>query len=220
MSTQPTRRGITALFLLAVGLILACGVVTTSPISPPSPPPALDATKAALQLQSTAMVLQLTQAALARQAQQPSAPAAPPAGQAPPTPSETEPVYTATSTPVIRLRPDAIEISYGEKLGDYPRKSAGILWGFKGIKGDIVTIILKSSNTRPNEPACNGLTASTTFTLQTPRTQLQANFESAHLSSMRDYELPVSGAYYVLATCSGSGCNGHCTEADLSLEKK
>jgi hypothetical protein len=214
MSTQPTTRGVTALLLFAVGLILACGVVTTAPTSAPL---AADATKASLQLQSTAMALHLTQAALASQLQQPAATLPPQATSAP---TETQPVYTATVTPVIRLQVDAIEISYGDKLGSYPRKSAGTLWGFKGMKGDIVTIVLTSSNARPGEPVCNGATASTTFTLQTPRSQLQATYESPHLSSVRDYELPASGAYYVLATCSGSGCNGHCTEADLSLEKK
>jgi hypothetical protein len=213
MSTQPTARRVTALLLLAMGLVLACGVVSSSPTSPQL---ALDATKAALQLQGTAMALQLTQAALAGQLPQPGAPAA----SATAMPTETQPVYTATATPVIRLQPDAIEISYGEKLGDYPRKSAGTLWGFKGIKGDIVTIVLVSSNARPTEPACSGTTAITTFTLQTPRSDLQATNESPHLSSVRDYELPVSGPYYVLATCSGSGCNGHCTEADLTLEKQ
>ncbi len=217
MSTQPTTRRVTALLPLAVGFILACGVVSSAPTSPQL---ALDATKAALQLQGTAMALQLTQAALAGQLQQPAAPAATLTAQALSLPTETQPVYTATATPNIRLQPDATEITYGQKLGTYPRKSAGTLWGFKGIKGDIVTIVLVSSSARPDEPACKDATASTNFTLQTPSSQFPATYESPHLSSVRDYELLTSGAYYVLATCSGSGCNGHCTEADLSLEKK
>ena len=216
MAAHSKPVGRMAFLMFAVALMLACGISSGTPAAEPG----AAATTAALQLQNTALALQLTQAVLASQLQQPGTPAATLAAPTLSAPAETQPVYTATATPIIRLQPDATEISYGQKLGSYPRKSAGTLWGFKGIQGDIVTILLVSSNARPDEPACKDATASTNFTLQTPRSQLPGTYESPHLSSVRDYELPTSGAYYVLATCSGSGCNGRCTEADLSLEKK
>jgi hypothetical protein len=62
MLLQFRRRGVILFSLLVAAFILACGLT----ISPPSAnnPPAFDPTKAALELQATAMSLQLTQTSL------------------------------------------------------------------------------------------------------------------------------------------------------------
>ena len=213
MSSKSLRGVSSAVLAAAVAMTLACSFLT----GPATSPRDFSGTQASLQMQSTAMALRLTQTALANQLQPPGAPLTP---QALSTPAGTQAATTATETAVVRLQPDATEISYGQRLGSYPRKSAAIRYGFKGSKGDIVSIVLVSSNARPNEPACSAATSSTTFTLETPGSQLEATNESPHLSSIKDYELPASGAYYISVSCNGGGCNGHCTEADLSLEKK
>ena len=68
MSDQSRNRGIAAWLLGAVVIMLACSVSTGAPAAPVAPvasqAPAFDATKAALELQGTAMSLQLTQAAI------------------------------------------------------------------------------------------------------------------------------------------------------------
>jgi hypothetical protein len=217
MAAKSITRGTAGLFAAAVVVTLACNLLTGSSTSPKG----FDATQASLQIQSTAMALRLTQTALARQLPPPGAQGATLTPQSPSTPAETQAANTATEEPAVTLQSNAIEISYGERLGSYPRKSSSILYGFKGTAGDIVTILLVSSNARPGEPACSSVaTSSTTFTLQTPGSLLEATNESPHLSSITEYELPASGAYYVNVSCVGGGCNGHCTEADLSLDKK
>ncbi len=65
MSTPSRYRGITVFLLIAVALALACAVTGTAPAASP----AFDPTKAALELQGTALSLQLTQAAINSQAQ-------------------------------------------------------------------------------------------------------------------------------------------------------
>jgi len=218
MITKSRKRGMTIFLLMGVVFVLACGISTTPPASQ-----AIDPTVAALQMQATAMILQMTQAALPQQGQGAATPTQNNQSTplpVPATPSETQPVYTATSTPRIILQPLATEILYGEKQSSYPRKNSGILYGFKGYQGDIVTIVLESSDARPNTPSCSFSTTSTTFTLQTPNLDLPATVESPHLSSMRDYELQDSAAYYIMVTCGGGSCNGNCIQADLSLDKK
>lgn len=211
MSKQYKNLGATLFFLLAVTLIFACSVTT----SPPNTP-GFDPTIAALQMQGTALSLHMTQAALQPPAQGTSTPEPGALG----TPTETQPVYTPTATPRIIIQSDAIEITYGDKLSSYPRKSSGILYGFKGTKGDSVTILLESSNAHPNTPSCSLSSTSTTFSLQTPHIDLAATFESPHLSSLRDYVLQDLAAYYIMVTCTGSSCNGNCVQADLSLDNK
>jgi hypothetical protein len=212
--------------LLAAGIILACGVSLGAPQAAPT----VDATTVALQLQGTAMSLQLTQAVLngAAHAQSLTQSAAAEAqntadalASQQPTPTETQhPAGTETVAPRVPLDPGAIEITYGQKLGSFPRKSEGVTYGFQGAKGDNVTIVLESSNARPKDAYCKTVSASTTFTLRTPSGQILATMEATHLSAIRDYQLPGSAAYYVLVTCTGGACNAYCTEADLSLEKK
>jgi hypothetical protein len=217
MPSKSVRGRTAGLVAAAVTTTLACNLLAGSSTSPKIS----EATQAALRIQGTAMILKLTQTALAGRLQQPAAPGAPPTLQTLSTPAETQAVGTATAGPEVVLLPNATEISYGQRLGSYPRKSEGVLYGFKGIKGDVVTIVLVSSNARPNEAACSSVaTSSTTFTVQAPGSQLEATNESAHLSSIRDYELPTTGAYYITVSCVGGGCNGHCTEADLSIDKK
>lgn len=87
MSTQSKNRGMIISLLLTAALILACGVTLTTPESPP----AFDATKAALELQGTAMSLQLTQAAL--NSQPPVQPIGAPPSQAP-EPAQVQPTPT------------------------------------------------------------------------------------------------------------------------------
>lgn len=206
MSTPANHRRITAFLLVAVALMLACGVSTTSSGSGSA------ATQAALQLQGTAMVLQLTQAAINAPAQvQPAnSPAAVPPQNTP----------TGTAAPRIVLNPNAIEVTYGQSASGYPKKSSGLLFGFKGTQDDNVTILLSSSNARPPTDAkCIGLSASTTFTLQTPNLTMPAAVEATHLTTIREFKLPATAAYYVTVTCGGNGCNGYCTQADLSVNK-
>jgi len=85
MPTQLGKRGLLIFLLGTVAVILACGVALT----PPTPPTAFDPTKAALELQGTAMALQLTQAALNGQQQAPpaNAPAPAPTEMAAPAPA-------------------------------------------------------------------------------------------------------------------------------------
>lgn len=206
MSKQSNHRRMTVFLLVAVALMLACGVSTTSSGSGPAA-----GTQAALQIQGTAMVLQLTQVAL--NSGQQVQPVNPPAAPIQDTP-------TATVAPKIVLNPNSLEIMYGQTLSSYPRKAVGTMYGFKGTQDDNVTIVLASSNARPpTDPKCLGLTASTNFTLKTPNVELPATVEATHLTAIRDYKLPATAAYYITVTCGGSGCNGYCTQADLSVNK-
>lgn len=77
MKVRRDSRGVYVFLLLAVFFILACGVALTPPVSPT----AFDPTKAALELQGTAMSLQLTQAALNNAQALPAATQEAPAGQ-------------------------------------------------------------------------------------------------------------------------------------------
>lgn len=216
MSTPSNHRRITAFLLVAVVLMLACGVSTSSSGSGSA------ATQAALQLQGTAMVLQLTQAAINAPAQVQTAnpPAAVPPQNTTGTAAPPQNTPTGTATPRIVLNPNATEVTYGQAVSGYPKKSTGLLFGFKGTQDDTVTILLSSSNARPpTDQKCLGLTASTTFTLQTPNNTMPATVEATHLTTIRDYKLPATAAYYVTVTCGGNGCNGYCTQADLTVNK-
>jgi hypothetical protein len=207
MSKQSNHPRITAFLLVAVALMLACGISTSSASAPGAA-----ATQAALQIQGTAMVLQLTQAALnsGQQVQPANSPGA----------ATAQNTSTATVAPRIVLDPNAVEITYGQSLSHYPRKNQGVTYGFKGTQDDVVTILVGSSNARPaSDPKCIGLTASTTFTLKTPNTVMAATNEATHLSTIRDYKLTATGAYYLTITCVGGGCNGYCSQADVSVNK-
>ena len=210
--TDPQLR-VVIFLLIATGFILGCGLVFSA-----TPSPVADATKIALQLEATALSLQSTQVALEAELQ-PQSTSQPPDQAASPETEAAAASATATAPAKVQLEYGAIELAYGEKRGHYPRKSEGTTYGFYGAQGDVVTIVLASSNARPQDSRCKDWVASTTFTLRIPSGHVPATIESAHLSSLRDYELPGSAAYYILVTCSGSGCNGYCTEADLSLDK-
>lgn len=99
MSYLLKRWGI-ALLPLTLVFVLACTLVTSTPVSPPL---AFDPTKAALELEATAMSLQLTQVALNAQAQQPtvSPPTQPPQPPTLPPPTELLPPTSVppTATP-------------------------------------------------------------------------------------------------------------------------
>lgn len=69
MSNLSKRWGLSLLLLVILAFVLACTVTTSAPAEPQ---PAFDPTKAALELEATAMSLQLTQSALNLQAQEPT----------------------------------------------------------------------------------------------------------------------------------------------------
>jgi hypothetical protein len=88
-----------ARFFVLLGLVsLACSITASTP--PVNNQPAFDATKAALELEATAMSLQLTQVALNAQVQQPTQPPpsqptlSPPEPTMPPPPTEVQPTPT------------------------------------------------------------------------------------------------------------------------------
>ncbi len=96
MSHQSGFRG-TSIFLLGtLAFILACSISTT----PTNSPPAFDSTKAALELQATAMSLQLTQAAVNVQVLPTQPPPALPTN--PPPPEST--IVQATATQDVEAR--------------------------------------------------------------------------------------------------------------------
>ncbi len=99
MSTKFTTRGMTGFWVAAVALVMACSVSTNAgpAATQPQQPPAFDATKAALELQGTAMALQLTQAALSVPQQLPPANPNPPAE--PPTQNAPAPTAQILATP-------------------------------------------------------------------------------------------------------------------------
>ncbi len=97
MSAKSKRWGIIASAVVSVGAILACGVSVNSP----QPSPVFDPTKAALEIQGTALALQITQAAL--DAEEPVQPADPPAEPNQPAPPAPVPVL-ATPTPDVEAR--------------------------------------------------------------------------------------------------------------------
>ena len=92
-------KGIKVLFLSAFLVVLACSSTEVTP----APAPAFDPTKAALELQATAMNLQLTQAALNQQ-QQPIQVDQPPAVQ-PTEPPAPQPVNAPTEPPQVQPTP-------------------------------------------------------------------------------------------------------------------
>lgn len=97
MSTRSRNWKIVAFTLASVIVILACGATATAPQALP----AFDPTKAALELEGTALSLQLTQAAL--NADQPLQPANPPA-QPPPVEPPPAPAVQVTPTPDVEAR--------------------------------------------------------------------------------------------------------------------
>lgn len=100
MSPQSKHRGMTAFLPLAIALMLACDLGTSSPASGPG----VDATTAALQLQGTALALQLTQAAMGAQpqAQPPNPPASAPTANAPA--AAQQPLATPTADVEARIK--------------------------------------------------------------------------------------------------------------------
>jgi hypothetical protein len=198
MSSHSKSHRIAAGLVLAVGLILACGLGTGSSGSAPG----VDTTTVALQLQGTAMSLQLTQAAVNPQPQaQPS-------------------VGVTAVAPVIPLSPAAIEITYGQTLASFPRKTEGILYGFQGTKDDEVTIVAVTSNARPQFAKCDNTIGVPSFVLRTPTGEYSATNETPWVSALRNFQLPASGPYYIALTCTGNGCNALCIEADVTLQKQ
>lgn len=107
MSTQNRRWGVVLFAVVSLGVILACGVSVNSREAAP----AFDPTKAALELQGTAMALQLTEVALnsgqAAQPMQPIEPAQPAQQQNPPA---APPVVQATPTADVTARIKAAKV--------------------------------------------------------------------------------------------------------------
>jgi hypothetical protein len=119
MFPQPRRWGAILLSLFAVVFILACGITLTTPEA--NNPPALDATKMALEFQATAMSLQLTQAAVNVPPQPPPAqptippPIIQPTMQAPIVPTEIQP----TPTKDLEARMKSAKILVYENTDEY-----------------------------------------------------------------------------------------------------
>lgn len=110
MKTRSGNWRVAAFLLVSFGTILACGVAT-----PPAAVPAFDPTRAALELQGTAMALQLTQAALAAaQPQAPALPAATPEAPAAIQPSATEDLETRIKGAKVLLYEDTDELGIGQ----------------------------------------------------------------------------------------------------------
>lgn len=104
------RWGISLTVLVA--MILACNVPGSS-TPQPTEPPAFDPTKAALEVQATAMSLQLTQQALDSAAKAQDQPTeAPPPTQSPPT----EVIPTSTTAPLPTATPDIKELMKSAKI--------------------------------------------------------------------------------------------------------
>ncbi len=95
MSIRSRRWGFAAFSLVSIVVVLACGISVSSPKSET----AFDPTKAALEIQGTAITLRLTQAAL--EADQPAAPVAPPVQPNQPAPPAPAP---ASPTPDVESR--------------------------------------------------------------------------------------------------------------------
>jgi hypothetical protein len=121
MPTPIRKRRITAILGMAVALMLACSVSLT----PPETAPTADATRAALEMQGTAMSLQMTQSALsAAQQVQPTAPpppaptdteAAPPPPPPPsPAPAPTEDIEARIKAAKVLLYEDTDELGIGQ----------------------------------------------------------------------------------------------------------
>lgn len=120
MSLQLKRQGVVVLPVLVVVFILACSVAGT-PVA--NNPPAFDPTKAALELQATAMSLQLTQAAINNQMLPTQPPPVLPTDPPPPTDSpppvsiETQPVPTPTQDVEARIK--AAKVLVYENTDEY-----------------------------------------------------------------------------------------------------
>ena len=120
MAKPRNTRGVVLCLVVAISLALACSVSTAAPTAAP---PAFDATKAALELQGTAMALQLTQAAMNAQppvsgqpvSEQPTA--APPPTAAAPTavpPVPTEDIEARIKGAKVLLYEDTDELGIGQ----------------------------------------------------------------------------------------------------------
>jgi hypothetical protein len=123
MSSRTRSRRISVALAVTVALMLACSVSLT----PPETAPATDATKAALEMQGTAMSLELTQSALGA-AQQPqatlpppptatateTAPPPPPAASSSPQPTPTEDMEAKIKAAKVLLYEDTDELGIGQ----------------------------------------------------------------------------------------------------------
>ena len=119
MPTTIRKRRITAILGTTVALMLACSVSLT----PPEAAPTADATKAALEMQGTAMSLQITQSAMgAAQQPQPTAPPPPaptdteaaPAPALSPAPASTEDIEARIKAAKVLLYEDTDELGIGQ----------------------------------------------------------------------------------------------------------
>jgi hypothetical protein len=145
-------------------------------------------------------------------------------------PSKTPPPTQASPTATPPLWDQAIPVTYGQKMTSLPRAGVVITYGFYGAKGDIVSVVVESSNASPNNKVCSrpshnwipAPTYMTSFTLDPDGggETVESLREMKSRDAIRDYELPASGAYHIQLHCEGSVCNAPCTSAVLTLEKK
>lgn len=117
MSQTPGFRGMIVFLFGTLAFILACSISTSST---PGNPSAFDPTKAALELQATAMSLQLTQAALNAPAQPPPAqPTVPPPAQ-PTVPQQSSPAeIPSTPTQDVEARIKSAKVLVYENTDEY-----------------------------------------------------------------------------------------------------
>jgi hypothetical protein len=135
-------------------------------------------------------------------------------------PSTVMPTTTeARPSPTGALWYMSTPLTPGEKI-----TTGNAFYGFYGWKGEIVTLIVESSNADPGRAVCSrpGSTYITTLKLipDAGGVSVASVRETQSRDAIRDYELPATGAYHLQVTCAGSACQSYCTDAVLTLEKK
>ena len=230
MSLQFKSRGTIFLLLTVIAFVLACNMPGLSPDSPT----AFDPTKAALELQNTAIALQLTQSAPKVSTQPPlsqstSSPMPTPSNQIPATPAVTQASASGSPTPKVTSDiKDAVERYYqkaylssteGEyvHLKDYSRDWAKIGYQDLTDTGQVVDNFMvrahfawQSATQYPDPSGCGYA-----FRVQGRDYYLVfVDKETVWLGIWTEY-----GAvkFRRIGANSGSGMTGNITEADVTL---
>jgi len=218
MSFQSKHLRVTAILLLTIPFMQACQQFTSDAPSTAEAALGPQQTLAAFGQQTQAVSAMQTNTALVSQPEQVASPIATITPLVLPTSTETQLVSIGTVVPVIPPNGAPIQILYGQNLSGVP-KNQHIIYVFGGTQGDVITILLESTVLGPNRPSCiNSSPARVSFILKTPKTRVASINQSPQVSSLRDYVLPSSSAYYIDVSCSGRLCT--CTQTDITLERK